>query len=232
MSGSPGSASDYDIWVCLSDTQPVNLTNCPVKGVSGNVGSDPIEIIAPTVTGSTGSTFTVYLSISRARGAQNNSLKYVAFNTRMQINQYNTASSTTFGHANAAGAESVGAAFYFQTPPFGTSPPLLESFSSAGGTPILFNTAGTRIAPVFRSKPGIVAPDGTNTTFFGGDIADPGDGSALRRIPELLRYLRGRAACGRRCGIAASEKPGVYPGQNLWKSASYGHRHEDPGFRL
>ena len=46
-------------------------------------------------------------------------------------------------------------------------PPLLEPFSSAGPTLILFNTAGNRLTiPRIRLKPEIVDPDGTNTTFF------------------------------------------------------------------
>jgi hypothetical protein len=49
--------------------------------------------------------------------------------------------------------------------------PLLEPFSSAGPTPILINTSGTRLStPVVRQKPEIVAPDGTNITFFGSDV--------------------------------------------------------------
>ena len=66
-------------------------------------------------------------------------------------------------------------AFFGETPAFGTQPPVLESFSSAGPTPILFDTGGARLPmPEVRDKPEIVAPDGTNTTFFGSDIgADP-----------------------------------------------------------
>jgi len=47
----------------------------------------------------------------------------------------------------------------------------LEPFSSAGPTPIIFDTAGSRLAiPQIRLKPEIVAPDGTDTTFFGRDV--------------------------------------------------------------
>jgi hypothetical protein len=64
----------------------------------------------------------------------------------------------------------VGAAAYFNTPAFGVSPPVLDSFSSAGGTPILFDSAGNRLASAeIGSKPEIVAPDGGDTTFFGTD---------------------------------------------------------------
>ena len=86
-------------------------------------------------------------------------MKYVWFPAQAwgaTFNEYMTDSSTTYGHANAAGAEAVGAAYYQNTPEFGTSPPELEWFSSAGGTPILFDTSGVELtSPDIRDKPGI-----------------------------------------------------------------------------
>jgi hypothetical protein len=64
-------------------------------------------------------------------------IKNVFFNFLGDINQYETNSSTIYGHANSSGGEAVRAAFYSETPEFGVSPALLEFFSSAGGTPIL-----------------------------------------------------------------------------------------------
>ena len=79
------------------------------------------------------------------------------------------------GHPGAAGAAAVGAAFYFDTPACGTTPAQLESFSAEGGAPILFSTAGTRLAtPVVRQKPDFVGPDGVNTTFLGYTLASAG----------------------------------------------------------
>ena len=80
-------------------------------------------------------------------------------------------SGTVFGHANALSAVTVGAASYQQTPAFRPGPPVREPFSSSGTTPILFDTAGNRLAtPDPRQfKPEIVAPDGVNTTFLGVD---------------------------------------------------------------
>ena len=56
-------------------------------------------------------------------------IKYVYFGPAV-INEFDTQSSTIFGHANAVGAEAVGAAQYSNTPAFSVFPPILESFSS------------------------------------------------------------------------------------------------------
>ena len=75
----------------------------------------------------------------------------------------------------------MGAARYSNTPAFGVSPPVLEAFSSAGTTPVLFDPAGNRLpTPDPRAdKPEVVAPDGVATTvpgfsnFFGTSAAAP-----------------------------------------------------------
>jgi len=83
-----------------------------------------------------------------------------------------TGGPTIQGHPGAAGAAAVGAAFFFATPACGTTPAELESYSSQGGAPILFTTAGTRLAtPLVRQKPDFVGPDGVNTTFLGFTLA-------------------------------------------------------------
>src|SRR5262249_1741291 len=91
-----------------------------------------------------------------------------------------TNSGTTIGHANTVGAAAVGAAFYANTPRFGVSPPLLESFSSSGGTPILFADNGTRLGSALDlQKVNFVARDGGSTSvsgfspFFGTSAAAP-----------------------------------------------------------
>jgi len=84
------------------------------------------------------------------------------------ISAFATNSATIQGHPGAAGAAAVGAAFYFQTPECGTTPAVLEPYSSLGGAPILFSTTGTRLAAaVIRQKPDFVGPDGVNDTFLG-----------------------------------------------------------------
>src|SRR5262249_12273270 len=88
------------------------------------------------------------------------------------INAFATNSPTLQGHPGAAGAAAVGASFFAQTPRCGTSPAVLEYYSSAGGDPILFDKSGVRLAaPQYRQKPNFVGPDGVNTSYFGFPIA-------------------------------------------------------------
>ena len=97
-------------------------------------------------------------------------VKLVIFGQDITMNEWATNSGALFGHPNAAAAEAVGAAFYMDTPENGVSPPILRPFSSAGGTPILFDTDGVALAqPEVRQAPEIVAVDGVNTTFFFDD---------------------------------------------------------------
>jgi hypothetical protein len=86
-----------------------------------------------------------------------------------------TSNATLQGHPGAAGAAAVGAAFYFETPACGTTPAQLESYSSVGGAPILFDASGTRLATAqVRQKPDFVGPDGGNDTFLGYTLANDG----------------------------------------------------------
>jgi hypothetical protein len=164
-SGAPGSANDIDI--CVYTEPPGDV---PVGcSVYGNVGADPVELISLTEGGAANIVIIKYLPEG---GPDPAFMKYVVFSSGFSVTDPypDSTASTTFGQNNAAGAIAVGAAFYFNTPVFGTDPALLESFSSAGGTPILFDTFGTALAtPEVRARPQIVAPDGTNTTFFGSD---------------------------------------------------------------
>ena len=175
VSGAPGAASDLDIYLANADGTAVYA-----HSTTRNIGGDPVEILQFTNNVELLGQFN--LMITRFAGPELGPglMKYLWYGSGLlptTLNEYGTASGTTFGHANAAGAEAVGAAFYGDTPAFGRDTPLLESFSSAGGTPILFNSLGGRLGePVVRQKPEIVAPDGTNTTFFPPGNDTDGDG--------------------------------------------------------
>lgn len=163
VSGGPGADTDLDIYVLQPGTN-----NVLASSTAGNIGGDPVEILNFVGTG------TVDLAIANFAGPDPDLMKFVSFRS-YSPNEWGTASSTTYGHSNAAGTSAVAAAFFANTPAFGTAPAVPESFTSLGGTPILFDTAGNRLpAPEIRQSVDITAPDGTNTTFFGSDTAaDP-----------------------------------------------------------
>jgi subtilisin family serine protease len=52
---------------------------------------------------------------------------------------------------------------------------VIESYSSQGGAPILFDSTGVRLAtPIVRQKPDFTGPDGGNDTFLGFTLASAG----------------------------------------------------------
>ncbi|MGQ4648023.1 S8 family serine peptidase [Lyngbya aestuarii] len=201
VSGGAGSSNDLDIFL-LDSTGSTILASSTFS----NIGQDPLEQFVFFNDGSFG-TDEFNLAISKSAGSAPELMKYMIFGFQSAINEYETNSGTVFGHKNAAKAGVVGAAFYQETPEFGQNPPLLEFFSSAGPTPILFDTAGNRLAePEIRLKPDFVAPDGTNTTFFvsGPDIE--GDG--------LPNFFGTSASVAHAAGVAAlmlEAAPGTRP---------------------
>ena len=155
LSASPssgGATSDLNIYL-LDNTG----TRVLARSDNRNIGRDAVEVLS--FTNNTAQT-DFNIAITNPRGVAPNRLKYIIFSDGATINEWATNSSTVVGHAAAIGAMAVGAAYYRTTP-------ALEGFSSVGPTTILFDRFGTRLAtPEIRQKPEIVAPDGTNTTFF------------------------------------------------------------------
>ncbi|MEZ0487203.1 cellulose binding domain-containing protein [Fibrella aquatica] len=170
VSGGAGAQTDMDLLVYRNGVFQSSLS-----GFSNNLGGDPLELITLTNNGTTSATFE--LVVAHYAGPAPTLIKWIAFTNGQSIAfEYPTRSSTCAGHANAAGAIATGAADYRRTPVYNPAltTAVIEGFSSAGGTPILFNVAGQRIATVVRPKPEITAADGGNTTFFGSDAE--GDG--------------------------------------------------------
>ncbi len=163
-----GAESDLDIYLLTEDT-----TNIVGGSVQYNVGGDPSEVMGFTNNGSYGSNLFNIL-IDKVSGPAPAIIKYIIFknSNAVRLDEYNTRSSTIYGHHNAAGAITTGAVFFLDTPAYGTPDPIAESFSSVGGTPILFDTQGNRQNAVVRQKPDIMAPDGVNTSFFGQRFGD------------------------------------------------------------
>lgn len=167
-SGGQGATNDLDIFLLDGITNEVVAAS-----FDDNINGDPIEIL--NFTNPELADISYNLVIGKFSGADPGLIKYVGFG-ELSIDEYATNSGTLYGHANARGAQAVGAAFFEESPAFGDATPTVEPFSAVGGTPILFDTAGNRLAqPENRLKPEIVAPDGGNTTFFGQDIAADAD---------------------------------------------------------
>jgi hypothetical protein len=158
------SANDLDIYL-FDQTRSKILA----QSTASNLGSNPIEVLRFLNDGSYGSN-EFNLLIAKRQGAAPSLMKYIAVNREaFKINEYKTNSSTVLGHQNTTKVATVGAVPYFD-------PTRLESFSSVGGTRILFDPSGDRLPrPQLRQQPRFVAPDETNTTFFGKDILEDAD---------------------------------------------------------
>jgi hypothetical protein len=171
--GGLSATSDVDFYLYGPDGTTIVDRSIDINNVAGG---DPVEIMNSWV--NTGPDATFYISIDLFSGAVPNLLKYVAYTNGIlaRITGFATDSSTLFGHANAAGAIGVAAAPYFRTPEFNGATPVLESFSSLGGTPILFDTAGNPLpSAINRESPQLTGVDNGNTTFFGRDIPQDAD---------------------------------------------------------
>lgn len=172
VTGDPARAADTDLDIVLVDRNG----DVVAGSTSLNIGGDPVEVFGFFNDGSTDTDGdsngdeTFNLKIVKADGEPDPGRVKYTWSGTLTVEEFGTQSPTSVGHSVASGGAGVAAAYYQQTPAFGTSPPVPEGFTSVGGTPILFNADGTRkAAPEFRNQPRITAPDGTNTTFFGND---------------------------------------------------------------
>ena len=186
--GSPGASSQLDLCVAGNGTQSpsvvLNLDLTAETCTGLNVTRvDPVQVLIvgnPASNNSyTPQNQTIQLSIGLKNGSPPPGLIKVLVaddGAGSVIAAFGTKSPTVQGHPGAAGAAAVGASFFAQTPRCGTNAEaVLESYSSAGGDPILFDTSGKRLAsPQIRQKPDFVGPDGVNTSFFGFPLAGSG----------------------------------------------------------
>jgi len=173
VSGGAGAQTDLDLLVFYNGSFIPGLSSA-----SNNLGGDPNEFIY--LVNNSSSPVSVELAIVKYAGPDPNFIKWVDFDNGYGITmEYDTKSSTAVGHTNSAGAISVGAARYTNTPAFnsGLTTATIEGFSSAGGTPTFFSSTGDRLngtTGIVRQKPEITAADGGNTTFFGFDYESDG----------------------------------------------------------
>lgn len=197
--GSPGASSQLNL--CYSgatggDVITDNDGNTSSCSGLNELAGDPVLILTignPDSSNSNTTATQLNLTLGLANGTPAPGRIILALETDGggSIDAFETNGPTIQGHAGAAGAMAVGAAFFAQTPRCGTSPAVLESYSSEGGAPILFDTSGNRLAtPIVRTKPDIVGPDGVNTTFFGAPLSDFGDtdGSSVSQCANDANY--------------------------------------------
>jgi hypothetical protein len=182
--GSPGATSHIDLCVSGAGGLDVfNLHGDPVTCTGPNAtGDDPVRVLIignpANAAGSSPSNQKIVIVVGLADGtAAPHRIKVGVFDNFgghiATITSFATNGPTIQGHPGAAGAMAIGAAFFAESVPCGTSPTLLEFYSSTGGDPILFDATGKAQAPVVRQKPDVVGPDGVNNTFLG---VKPGDG--------------------------------------------------------
>ena len=173
-----GAGAQTDLDVYLADAQGALIPPNPQMGqftvdAGENRNGDPVAKLQYLNRSS--APVDLNLIVARANGPAPRRIKWVNYGGGT-VQDFATNSPTTYGQAGARGAIAVGAAYYAQTPAFGQTPPLLEGFSSRGGTPILRDVNGNPVEPEVRQKPQVTGPDGGNTTFFIRGLDPEGDG--------------------------------------------------------
>jgi PKD repeat protein len=167
--GGPGPVTDHDI-VLLDETGGVYFEISANDNLITGEGWEVVQFQNHEVLGF-GDKFSLIITYDDvdSQGPPASLVKTVMFGSA-RFDEHATNAPTLVGHANANGAQAVGAAFFADTPAYGVSPPVGQPYSSAGGVPILFNTNGIALgSPELRAKPAFTATDGVNTTFFFSD---------------------------------------------------------------
>ena len=175
-----------------------NTNGTGLKGFNrDNTNGDPIEIMPFIIDATTDASFLILNNTITGNPA---AVKFIVYRGDVKILEYNEGTSTLVGQANAAGAIAVGASREDKAPPYLVTP-LIESFSSIGGT---------KVEGVVRNKPDLVGPDGGNTTvkmgqdypntaldgysnFFGTSAAAPHAAAVAALIMEGKKKFQGFA---------------------------------------
>ncbi|RYU95287.1 3-coathanger stack domain-containing protein [Emticicia agri] len=160
--GSLGASSDLNIYLLINNGNGYQVV---ASSIDSNIGADPAELFGINGSG------TAYILITKKGGTNPRNIKFIGFRGLSWAVTPTTVAgikaSTIIGHHNATNTIAVGAASYDKTPAYGVNPPVAESYTSRGGTPIYRSISGDLLpTPIIRQKPEIVAPDNANTSFF------------------------------------------------------------------
>jgi hypothetical protein len=179
VAGSKGADTDLDV-ALVNDTLGVVAQSALDSDTSGlglpfeslrfvNTGSNTVDTDDDGVADST-----FHLVIEKAAGPDPEEVKYIYSGSNYAIEEYDTLGPTIYGHPTAEGAMAVAAAPFYNTAAYNPNvdPATLESFSSKGGIPLLFDQNGNRIPETVRQKPDVTGTDGVDNTFFGPDLPD------------------------------------------------------------
>ena len=210
----PGASNRIDVCaIGVTGTDTITDVNGNAVTCTGPnaIGTDPVQILIignpANASGNTSQeTLSFNIGLVGATAAPGRIKLVVEDNgAGSTINAFDTHSATLQGHPGAAGAAAVGAAYFIQTPRCGTMPAVLESYSSQGGDPILFDASGARLAtPLLRQKPDFVGPDGVSTTFFGYVQSGTGGGIIeCQNNPNFPSFFGTSAATPHAAGSAA-----------------------------
>src|SRR4029077_17630034 len=159
---SPGASSHLDLCVTGSGgDRIINLSGTAVTCTGPNdTGADPVQILIvsnPANASAATAAETINVSIGLADvTAPPGRVKLAVQGGGLKVTIHSSYATNPAlqGHPGAAGAAAVGASAFYTTPRCGTSPATLETYSSRGGAPILFDKSGTRLStPIVRQKP-------------------------------------------------------------------------------
>jgi hypothetical protein len=157
-----GVTTDYDLYVFSADGKTLVASSA-----DNNLATDePIEVVQVPA----GTYQLVVVRADNGSGAPvAEKVRFTTFGSVTDGEYMSYTNPMTYGHNSAAGGNGVAA-----MPWYASYVP--ESFTSPGPVFMYFDKNGKRLdQPEVRKKPDFAAPDGGNTTFFGGDTTEDAD---------------------------------------------------------